>query len=444
LSFLKKYGWLLIIALALLTATILRIILPWNTIFTPNGVIFTGVDCYYYTHLADLISNNGMQVPIHDYYFDYPKGIDYSSLAPSYNGYGVFIALLAWIFSWGHPTKDIIDVVSGLHPAILGILALIPIFVITKKLTKNNWIASLTMLLGSVMPGEYMGRAMLGAADTHCLEIFLFSFAVMFAVLALNDRKVIYIVLSGLLGTCYLLIWQGAVIFPVLLALFAVLWLIWTRVKGKPDYESTGTVAAILAVMLIGYLAMSYQHVSNSLLTLFAPLALVVVFLIYTGLTSKIKNSIYLIPIGIIATVGTGLLIVQWVGYTGFPEWLSSTLSQVINLVMWHTDTTTAEELPILITLGTVTPEVPWVYFSVSWYLVFIGVGMMLYQWRKSDLNISFLLVWTILMIIPTLAMRRFAYYSAINIIIVSGYAIWLIIRYILKDNLPETALNKK
>jgi dolichyl-phosphooligosaccharide-protein glycotransferase len=440
MHFLKSHGWLLLILLAFLVATILRVILPWNTIFTSNGVIFTGVDAYYYVHLADLISHNGMQTPQFDWYFDFPKGLDYSSLPSSYNAYGVFIAVLAWVFSWGHPSKTIIDTVSALHPAILGILALIPIFFITKKLTKNNWVASGAMLLGSVMPGEYMGRAMLGAADTHCLEIFLFSFAVMFTVLALNDGKlrILWIVLSGLCGTAYHLIWQGAIIFPVLLAIFAILWLIWTRIKRKPDYENVCVIASILAVDLVGYLSLG--SVSNSLVTLFAPLSVLVALLIYTIATQKLRNWLYLAPILSLAGLGLGLVVLmRLTGYDAFPQWFISTVQQGLNLILWHIDSTTAEELPILITLGTVTPEVPWAYFAMPWYIVFVGIGMMIYQWRKGDINIAFLLILTVLLLIPTLAMRRFAYYSAIPITIVTAWAIWMIYMYALKAQPSRT-----
>ena len=167
-------------------------------------------------------------------------------------------------------------------------------------------------------------------------------------------------------------------------------------------------------------------------------LELLVVFLIYTGLTSKVRNWVYLAPIGILTFVGVVLLTIMGVGYTGFPQWLSDALSQVDSLILWRVNSTTAEELPILITLGSVTPEIPWVYFGLSWYLTFIGIGMMAYHWRKSDLNVPFLLVWTLIMIIPTLAMRRFAYYSAINIVIVSGWVVWVIVKYILKGKYEQ------
>jgi dolichyl-diphosphooligosaccharide--protein glycosyltransferase len=435
---LKKYGWLLIILLALIAAIILRIILPWNTIFTPNGVIFTGVDAYYYAHLADLISNNNMQIPTFDSYFDFPNGLDYTALPSSFNAYGIFIAILAWVFSLGHPTKQIVDIVSAIHPAILGILALIPIFFITKKLTKNNWVASGAMLLGAVMPGEYMGRASLGSADTHCLEIFLFSFVVMFTVLALNGekRRVLWIILSGLIGIAYLLIWQGAVIFTVLLAIFAIMWLMWTRYKGQTDYENTCVIASILSIILIGYLAVSYKHISNNLLTLVAPLVGVVAFLIYTGLTQKARNWVYFIPLLVLGAIGIGLVVsFPFVSPSFYPYSLANVIQQALNLVLWHVSSTTAEELPILITLGTVTPNIPWAYFSFTWYIAFAGIGILAYQWRKTDINISFLLVWTILMIVPTLAMRRFAYYSAINIIIVTAWTLWVIVKFILRKD---------
>ncbi len=432
LKFLNKYAPLLIILLSLIIASVFRIILPWSSIFTPHGVIFGGTDCYYYTHIADLTAQNGMVLPTFDPYFDYPTGLDYSALASTYNAYGYFIALIAWIFTWGHVTKQALDFSAALHPAILGILALIPLFVIVYKLTKDKWLASLTILLGSVMPGEYMGRAMLGACDTHCLEIFLFSYLLMFTVMALNDGKlrVLYIVVSGLFATAYLIIWQGAIIYIILISAFSCLWIVWSRFKGNADYKTTFTIAAIILVTVIFYLIASSNP--SSILILITPLGLIIMMITYTYLTKAFKNWVYLLPIGIAVITLLGcVLSIKFVGYYVYPQWFNYIANQMYSLIIWHTQSTTAEELPLLITLGAVSPEVPLAYFSIAFYLTFIGLGMIIYKWAKhNDMNMFMLIVWTILLLVPTLAMRRFSYYFAINVIILSAIVIWELCKF--------------
>jgi dolichyl-diphosphooligosaccharide--protein glycosyltransferase len=408
-------------------ASVFRIILPWNTIFTANGVNFQGVDAYYYLHIADLTAQNGMVLPKFDSYFDFPMGLDYSQLASSYNAYGYFIAIIPWIFTLGHVTKQAIDFSAALHPAILGILALVPLFVITYLLTKNKWIASGAILLGSVMPGEYMGRAMLGAADTHCLEIFLFSFLMMFTVMALTDGKLrfLYIVVSGLLATAYFIIWQGAVIYVILTAGFSCLWLIWSRIKGNPDYRTICTISAIISITMVLYLIMSSN--SSAIFMLIAPLAIMILIIAYTVFTRNLKNWVYLLPLGVVAVAVIGAVAsIKFVGYYVYPQWFNYIVNQIYGLVVWHVQSTTAEELPLLITLGSVSPEVPMAYFSVAFYLTFIGIGMLIYKWIKhNDISVFMLLIWTILLLVPTLAMRRFSYYFAINVIIISAIVIW-------------------
>jgi dolichyl-diphosphooligosaccharide--protein glycosyltransferase len=431
-NLLNKYSPLLIILLSLCIATIFRIVLPWDAVFTSNGVFFQGVDAYYYLHIADLTAQNGMTLPKFDPYFDFPMGLDYSQLASSYNAYGYFIALLAWVIALGHPTKQVIDAVGALHPAILGILALIPLFVITYLLTKNKWVASGAILLGSVMPGEYMGRAMLGSADTHCLEIFLFSYLMTFTVMALTDGKlrILYIVLSGLFATAYLVIWQGAVIYVILIAGFSCLWLIWSRIKGNPDYKTICTIAAILSISMVLYLIMSSN--SSAVFMLIAPLIIMILLIGYTAFTPKLKNWVYLLPLGVVITVLVGFVAsVKFVGYYTYPTWFYYMVNQAYNLVAWHVQSTTAEELPLLITLGTVSPEVPLAYFSVAFYLTFIGIGMIIYKWLKhNNMNMFMLLVWTVILLIPTLAMRRFSYYFAINVVILSAIVIWELCKF--------------
>ncbi len=406
--------------------------LPWDTVFTPNGVLFQGVDAYYYLHIADIVSQNNMALPMFDSYFDFPIGFSYSGLASSFNAYGYFTALIPWVFTLGHVTKQSIDSSAAVHPAILGILSLIPLFVITYLLTKNKWIASGAILLGSVMPGEYMGRAMLGSCDTHCLEIFLFSYLMMFTVMSLTSDKMrfIYAFISGLLTTAYFVIWQGAIVYVILLTGFACLWLIWSRIKYQVDYKSLITSSCILAIASISY-ALTSPQLTN-LITLIAPLGIMLLMLIYTYITKTFSNWAYLLPIGVVALIMIGCVIsLKFVGYFFYPEWFNYIVRNIYNLVVWHTQSTTAEELPLLVTLGTVSPEVPLAYFSVAFYLTFIGIGMILYKWQKHNkMNIFLLLVWTILLLIPTLAMRRFSYYFAMNVIILSVIVIWDLIKF--------------
>jgi len=445
---LKKYLPLFIIILSLGLVILFRIVFPWNSIFTENGVNFSGVDCYYYTHLADIISHNNLQIPKYDAYFDFPQGLDYTTLPSTFNAYGFFIAVLVWIFTLGNPTKLAVDLVGAIHPAVLGILALMPIFFITRSITKNNLLSSCAVFVGAIMPGEYMGRAMLGTCDTHCLEIFLFSYAIMFTILALNDKgisRIIYSLLSGATAGLYFMIWQGAILFLIILSIFACFWLMWSRIKGSADYDSIFMILSIESVAILVYLILSSGHIANSVVSLFAPLVLIIAVLIYTFATQKFNKWVYLTPIviGVVGILGIAISI-KFVGYSFYPQWFESSVLQALNLISWHYQTTTSEELPLLITLGNVTTEIPWVYFSLSWYLTFVGIGLLIYYWiKKNDLNIFFLLSWTLFILLPTLAMRRFAYYFAINAIIISTWSIWLLFKYTLSIYQPNQLVNK-
>jgi len=429
----KKYIPLLICIIAIITAIILRIILPWGTIFQENITIFQGVDAYYYLHLADIISSNNMQIPQFDAYYDFPNGLDYSQLPSTFNAYGWFIALLTWIFTWGQPTKSALDFIAALHPAILGILALIPIFFITRTICKNNYVASGAMLLGSIIPGEYMGRAMLGATDTHCLEIFLFSYIMMFTIFSLNDSrlKFLWIGLTSIFYASYLLIWQGAVIYGLFMSILGIMWLIWGKIQGKQNFSVATTICVILALSTMLYLLVAGINV-NYMYMLFVPILGLAIIFMYTVFTQKLKLWIYLSPLIIISLALIGAIIsLKFVGYNFYPQWFNGAINQVYNLVAWHTQSTTSEELPLLVTLGTVSIDIPWIYFGLPWYLTFVGIGMLTYQWlKKNSMNIFFLLLWTLFMLLPELAMRRFAYYFAINVIIVSAWAIWMLLKY--------------
>jgi asparagine N-glycosylation enzyme membrane subunit Stt3 len=165
---------------------------------------------------------------------------------------------------------------------------------------------------------------------------------------------------------------------------------------------------------------------------LVASLTGMIMMITYTIFTQRLKNWVYLLPIGGLLLIFSTLAVsIVFVGDHFYPPWFNYIVAQIHGLVFWHLQSTTAEELPLLITLGAVTPEVPLAYFSVAFYLTFIGIGMLIYKWIKyNDVNVFLLLVWTLVMLLPTLAMRRFAYYFAINVITLSAIVVWELCKF--------------
>jgi dolichyl-diphosphooligosaccharide--protein glycosyltransferase len=169
-------------------------------------------------------------------------------------------------------------VVGAYFPAVLAALTVIPVFFIGKALF-NRWVGVMAALLIAVLPGEYIGRTILGFTDHHVAEVLFSTTAVLFLILAIKaaggkqdgqepmtfnhvikgDRKVItmplvFSALAGLFLGIYLITWLGALLFVFISAIYFIIQIIVNHIKQKPS-EHLGIVGFItFLVALIVFL----------------------------------------------------------------------------------------------------------------------------------------------------------------------------------------------
>jgi len=158
---------------SLIIASILRIVVPFNMVFQNGRVVFNSVDAYYQLHFADLITAHFPQVSFFDPYLGSP-----------FTNTPLFNLLLAWL---GRLFGNL-DVVAAYLPVILVLLTIVSVFVIAKTAFNNKWITSLSVLFIAILPGLFFNRTQLGAADYHCLEIFLLTTMMMWTILFLKEK----------------------------------------------------------------------------------------------------------------------------------------------------------------------------------------------------------------------------------------------------------------
>ena len=207
----KKLAVPLILALAVVLAILFHILLPLQ-----NGIHINTVDAYYMLRYADIWPN----LPATDFFFNYPTG---TTPMPTMF-WPALIALVSDIFSMPVTTA------GAWLPPVLFLLTLIPVYIITKELFGSNIMASVSVLILAMMPGEVLHRTMLGAADCHCLEIFLVAMIMMFSLLAL--KKWIYWMGAFAFAVLYFFSWRGAPIILPMIALFLIIlfykrWQMW-------------------------------------------------------------------------------------------------------------------------------------------------------------------------------------------------------------------------
>lgn len=366
MKFCKSHCDILTLIGSLIIASITRIAIPFSMVFQNGKVIFNAADAYYQLRFADLISAHFPQTNFYDPYLNTQMG-----------GTPLFNLLLAWL---GRLFGNL-DVVAAYLPAILGILTLIPVFVITKSIFNNKWITSLAVFFTAILPGLFYNRTQLGAADYHCLEIFLLTMIMMCIVLAIKVKifgmKFTYGLFVVGLFLLYYWTWQGSVVTLFILAVFAYVWLALREAKRHPNIKYN----AILQGLIIS----------------------VVVILIVLFYFEKLEP------------------ITSWVRYG-------------VGMFTWHFSSSTAEEWPLFFQgFSSVSGNMPdlqtvWGYFGFLFFFALVGLGMLIYRVQKHKQTPEILLlVWSVVMLLLTLAMRRWAYYLAVNVAILSAYSCYVI-----------------
>ena len=85
-------------------------------------------------------------------------------------------------------------------------------------------------------------------------------------------------------------------------------------------------------------------------------------------------------------------------------------------------------------------------YFTTTFFLALIALGLIIrYQVRDGNAEITFLIVWSILMLLAMLGQNRFSYYFAVNVALLSGYLCWRMLGWsYVREALPEREKGKR
>lgn len=420
------------------TALVIRVLLPYDFVFTSNGIAFTGNDAYYHMHLVQSLVHNFPHFPGVDPYLLFGELF---KITPSF--FQWLLGTVAWILGFGSPSQHMVDVLGVYYPAVLGSLTVIPGYFIGRVLwaRHGHWAGIVSAALVAVLPGEFLGRSILGFTDQHVMETLLSTTAVLFLIMALKSARIreitfldfkrldwgkilrpsIYAVLCGIFLGLYIFAWQGALLLVFTLAVFFIVQFIIDHIRNRSsEYLAvTGILMFLVSLLflpvvpsslyppslLIGLLItsglgiMSYLMVRFRINRFFFPLAVVVGGLAAFGLfylldKSLVNNMLAAFDIfrpneTLLATVEAQSIFTPVSGGSGFfdsPAWLNFYLT-----------------LPVAL----------------------IGLLILVYQavTKRGTAEKTALIIWTLVMVIATIGQRRFAYYLAVNIAVLAGYA---------------------
>jgi hypothetical protein len=177
--------------------------------------------------LVDALLRHFSQELAFDPYTAFPTG-SYVAWPPFFDW---LIAGASWLVGLGSPSPHTVDLVGAYFPAVLGALTIIPVFFIGKYLF-NRWAGLIAAGVIAVMPGEFLGRSLMGYTDHHIGEILFSTTAILFLVLALRsagqtnfslqwswlmNRRSPLQLSGGLFLGVYLLTWTGGLFIVFLL-----------------------------------------------------------------------------------------------------------------------------------------------------------------------------------------------------------------------------------
>ncbi len=452
-----------LLALFFFASLCLRVIPPYSKIVTDSWVKFSGNDAYYHMRLVDNLLHNFPHKIVFDPYTFYPHGA-VINWPPFFDW---LIGGIAWLLGLGTPTQHLVDMVGIYVPAILAALAVLPVYFIG-KLVFNRWVGIISAGLISVLPGEFLGRSILGYTDHHIAEVVLSTPTMLFIILAIKSAKqnepitdlkralkiittkpFIYGLLAGLFLWLYLATWVGGLLFVFLIFVYFVTQFIVDHLKG----ERTGYLAVVgIPLFAVAMLVHpSLPPTSPSPLCLPSLAIAIVGLFVMAGLSHimasrRAKTAYYPLVLLLIGLLGIAVL------YAVVPSFFKDALTHFrIVFAPAGAALTILEVQPILFPQGDFSLYLVWGNFTTGFFLGLMSLGVLLYQViKRGDAGKLALVVWSLVILAATLGQRRFAYYLSVNIALLTAYVCWSVLEFagfkdiITTGNMPGQPKKKK
>jgi dolichyl-phosphooligosaccharide-protein glycotransferase len=426
-----------------IVALYLRITLPYANSIRAGSIIISDFDPYYHLRIGEYTIQHFPNVLAFDPYVDYPNGF-WIGWPPLYDFLASAYAMVAMaLFHVNY------QVGVATFPAVLGALAILPVYYITKLVF--DWKAGIVAAaLLTVIPANLL-RSMVGNLNHHVAAEVLFPALVfLFFMLALkggltfqkvrslsftreDKRTMLWAGLAGVFVTALLLTWLGGFLFLGIIGAFAIVQFSIYHWKRERSDNLTIISMTMLIVSLVTLLPVSLTtHFGTTIdtlhLSLFQPLLLVVllvIFGLFGFLAYYLRNArrvLYPLTICFMVIVGfLGFYLLRpdlaTTVFTGYGFFTQSGVLQTI-----------AEAQPLFggssgFQLNTVAS-----YFQVLLFLALIGLAVLVYRvYKKQDEAVLLLLVWSVFAFAITIVQTRFTFLLSANVAILSGFVIvWI------------------
>lgn len=455
----------LLLLLFIVIMLLLRIVPIHYLVFTSwpgidgNFVNFAADDAVYQMRLL----HNTLHHFPHRIFFDPFAYFPFGSQIHFGPFFTLIMALFALILGLGHPTPELINIVGAYAPPVMGALCLLPTFFIARKLF-NSTSAIFAAYVLALLPGEFFQRSALGFTDNHVAEVLFSTTTLAFLIYALlsaetfnfktKNWKEILLAKPLLLTYCagfffgiYVLNWAPSLFFGGIFFVFFILQLSINQLQNRAqNYLIYLAVPLYLipTLMVLPY-SLANPHFYFIYYSLTQPAFLLLMLggiISCYGLASlykRLKIRPWLFPLTLIALALVAITLAQQLIPT-----LYDFLIIGINLI-FHPSVgfKTIAELRsgILDVYGHFSLNPLW--FNLYWTIYFGGAAFLILcyrviRWHKPG-ELLFC-VWTLVVLISTIAELRFVYYLAINAALLSGYFAYLVFDFLL-NIIPKNSM---
>jgi dolichyl-diphosphooligosaccharide--protein glycosyltransferase len=422
-----------LLAIIFTGAFLLRVVPPHNFVFSTDPIRFTGVDAYFYMRQVDSLVHNFPSALSFDPYLRFNWGMDLG--LPHI--FVLIMGTITWLLTLGNASQAATDSIAVYLPAVFGALTIVPVFFIARAML-NKWAGLIAAAVMAVMPGEFLGRSILGFADRHVLDNLLIASCLMFYLLAFRSnrerdfnlktifeggwrrqfRPISYAALAGVFMGLFMLDWKGSVLFLLVVAAYVAFQTFINHLRALPSEHIwiVSTTSAIVA----GAIALPF----NPSPAYYVPLLLALFTGPVLGALSRIFNRArthhYLFP----AVTGGLALLTALILWFSAPNLFEPIIGSMNLFSTKDTEFTVLEMQPILMPGGKLSGDVVWGNFTTGIFFALIGILVM--AWRlatKRDVaEALFFLIWTVLVLTATIFARRFAQILAPNVSVLVGY----------------------
>lgn len=421
----KQKLYLLLLLIPVLISIKLRILNPWDSVFTWTVRLSENDPWYYYRLIENCIHNFPQRIWF-DPMTNYPFGT-YTHFGPFLVYLGSIVAILS-----GATSEEALRSVLVFIPAIGGILTIFAIFFLARNVFGERT-ALISAFIISMIPGQFLHRSLLSFNDHHVWEVFWMCTTLAFFMLVLrsewNRKGILYAIFGGISFGLYILTWAAGFVFGLLIISALVLAIL---LKFKiPESVFKLTILYFLSAILT-YLPFSFNAPSSP--ALYSPMQLnMLVF--YTIATLFLwQFEVKFGSLKVFAKIGkeTALIVFIIIGLilisAIFPEF-SYTIGTVSGYLQPKGGALTIGEVSPFFTQGGVFSLAPALYhFGTTFFFALPAIFFLPYRiYKRRDLRELTILLWAIALFIALCGQNRFAYYFAAVSAIYSALALDLL-----------------